>query len=70
MDRLTAEIQAATDRVAAAEQAAAARAAELTAAYRAYQAGLTELRVDDPDELIELVRRGRRPATGRTRPGG
>ena len=55
VDRLTAEIQAATDRVAAAEQAAVRRAAELTAAYRAYQTGLTELRVDDPDELIELV---------------
>ena len=55
VDRLTAEIQAATDQVAAAEQAAVARAAELTAAYRAYQTGLTELRVDDPDELIELV---------------
>jgi uncharacterized protein (TIGR02680 family) len=55
VDRLTAEIQAATDRVAAAEQAAAARAAELAAAYRAYEGGLTELRVDDPDELIELV---------------
>jgi uncharacterized protein (TIGR02680 family) len=54
-DRLTAEIQAATDRVAADEQVAVARAAELTAAYRDYQAGLTELRVDDPDELIELV---------------
>ena len=55
VDRLTTEIQAATDRVAAAEQAAVRRAAELTAAYRAYQTGLTELRVDDPDELIELV---------------
>jgi uncharacterized protein (TIGR02680 family) len=55
VDRLTAEIHAATDRVAAVEQAAAARAAELTVAYRAYQAGLTELRVDDPDELVELV---------------
>ena len=55
VDRLTAEIQAATDRVAAAEQAAVGRAAELTAAYRAYESGLTELRVDDPDELIELV---------------
>jgi len=55
VDRLTAEIQAATDRVAAMEQAAVARATELTAAYRAYQAGLTELQVDDPDELIELV---------------
>jgi uncharacterized protein (TIGR02680 family) len=55
VDRLTAEIQAATDRIAVVEQAAVARAAELTAAHRAYQAGLTELRVDDPGELIELV---------------
>jgi len=55
VDRLTAEIHAATDRVAAMEQAAATRAAELTDAYRAYRTGLTELRVDDPDELIELV---------------
>jgi uncharacterized protein (TIGR02680 family) len=55
VDRLTAEIDAATDELAAAEQAAVARAAELRAAYRAYQSGLTELRVDDPDELIELV---------------
>ncbi len=55
VDRLTAEIQAATDRVAAVEQAAAARAAELAVAYRTYQAGLTELQVDDPDELTELV---------------
>jgi uncharacterized protein (TIGR02680 family) len=55
VDRLTAEIQAATDRVAAVEQAAAARAAELAAAYRGYLAGLTELQVDDPDELIEMV---------------
>ena len=55
VDRLTAEIQAATDRAAAAEQAAVGRAAELTAAYRAYQSGLTELRVENPDELIELV---------------
>jgi uncharacterized protein (TIGR02680 family) len=55
VDRLTAEIDAATDGVAAAGQAAAARAAELTAAYRAYQSGLTELRVDDADVLIELV---------------
>jgi uncharacterized protein (TIGR02680 family) len=55
VDRLTGEIDAATDRVAAAGQAAAARAAELTAAYRSYQAGLIELPVDDPDELIERV---------------
>ncbi len=55
VDRLTAEIDAATDRVAAAGQAAVARAAELTGAYRAYQAGLVELRVDESDELIERV---------------
>ena len=56
VDRLTAEIHAVTDRVAVAEQAAVTRAAELAAAYRAYQARLSELRVDDPDELIELVK--------------
>jgi uncharacterized protein (TIGR02680 family) len=55
VDRLTAEIDAATDRVAAAGQAAVARAAELTAAYCVYQARLIELRVDEADELIELV---------------
>ena len=56
VERLTAEIHAVTDRVAAAEQVALTRAAELAAAYREYQAGLSELRVDDPDELIELVK--------------
>ena len=55
VDRLTAEIHAATDRVAEAERVAVMRAAELAALYREYQAGLSELRVDDPDELIELV---------------
>jgi uncharacterized protein (TIGR02680 family) len=55
VDRLTAEIHAATDRVAAAERASVAQAAELAAAYRVYQAGLSELRIDDADELIELV---------------
>jgi uncharacterized protein (TIGR02680 family) len=55
-DRLTAEIQAATGRVAAAEQVAAARATELAAAYRSYLGGLTELRVADPDDLIELIK--------------
>ena len=56
VERLTAEIHAVTDRVAAAEQVAVTRAAELAAAYREYQAGLSELRLDDPDELIELVK--------------
>jgi len=56
VDRLTAEIQSATDRVAAAEQVAVTQAVELAVAYRAYLARLRELRVDDPDELIELVK--------------
>ncbi|MHB1592571.1 MAG: TIGR02680 family protein [Streptosporangiaceae bacterium] len=55
LDRLTAEIQEAMARVAAAEDAAAARAADLAAAYRAYLAGLAELRIADPAEVIEAV---------------
>jgi uncharacterized protein (TIGR02680 family) len=55
VDRLTAEIQAATGRLAAAEQAAAVQAAQLAAKYRSYLAGLSELRVDDPGQLIEVV---------------
>ena len=50
--RLTAELQAAAERIAAAEQEAAGRARELADAYRSYLAGLAELRVADPDELI------------------
>ena len=53
-DRHTAEIQAATERLAAAERAAAERARELTGAYRAYLGSLTELRVADPHELLEV----------------
>jgi uncharacterized protein (TIGR02680 family) len=55
VDRLTAEIDAVSSRVAAEERAAAAQAAELAAAYRRYLAELTELLVDDPDELIGIV---------------
>jgi len=55
VDRLTTEIQAAADRLAAAEDAAAAQAAELAAKYRRYLADLTELLVDDPGRLIEMV---------------
>jgi uncharacterized protein (TIGR02680 family) len=54
-DRLTAEIQAAAARVAAAEETAAARAADLAGSYRTYIGGLTELCVADPDDLIEMV---------------
>jgi len=55
VDRLTAEIQAAADRLAAAERAAAAQAAELATRYRSYLADLTELRVDEPGQLVEMV---------------
>jgi uncharacterized protein (TIGR02680 family) len=55
VDRLTAEVQAATERLAVAEQNSAERAVELARDYRFYLRGLTELRVGQPDELIELV---------------
>jgi uncharacterized protein (TIGR02680 family) len=54
-DRLTAEVQAAAERLAAAEQDAAERAGELASAYRSCLAGLTELRVAAPDELIDAL---------------
>ena len=52
-DRLTAELQAAAERVADAEREAAERAGELARVYRSYLDGLTELKVADPDELID-----------------
>jgi uncharacterized protein (TIGR02680 family) len=55
VDRLTGEVQTATERLAVAEQNSAERAIELARAYRFYLRGLTELRVAEPDELIELV---------------
>jgi uncharacterized protein (TIGR02680 family) len=54
-ERLTAEVQAAAERLAAAEREAAERGRALTSAYRAYLDGLAELRVADPDELIEAL---------------
>jgi uncharacterized protein (TIGR02680 family) len=50
-DRLTAEVQAAADRLAVAEQKSTERAGELVRAYRCYLTGLTELSVADPDEV-------------------
>jgi uncharacterized protein (TIGR02680 family) len=50
--RLSAEVQAAADRVAAAETAAEERLRVLLDGYRSYLSGLAELRVADPDELI------------------
>ena len=54
-DRLTAELQAAAERLAGAEQEAARRARGLASAYRSYLAGLTELRVADPDDLMDAL---------------
>jgi uncharacterized protein (TIGR02680 family) len=54
-DRLTAAVQDATGRVAAAEHAAAERARELAGVYRSYLGGLTELRVADAGELTEAL---------------
>jgi uncharacterized protein (TIGR02680 family) len=55
VDRLTAEIQDATDKITIAERAATEQAQELASAYRAYLGGLTELRVADPGELTEAL---------------
>jgi uncharacterized protein (TIGR02680 family) len=54
-DRLTAEVQAAAERVADAELAAAARGQDLVAAYRTYLGGLAELRIGDADELVAAL---------------
>jgi uncharacterized protein (TIGR02680 family) len=53
--RRSAEVQAAADRVTAAESAVEERMRALLAAYRSYLDGLAELRVADPDELIAAV---------------
>jgi uncharacterized protein (TIGR02680 family) len=53
--RLSAEVQAAADRVTAADQAVAERMGLLLDACRSYLSGLTELRVSDPDELIAVL---------------
>jgi uncharacterized protein (TIGR02680 family) len=54
-DRLTAEVQAAAERVADAEFAAAACGRDLVAAYRSYLGGLAELRIADTDELLAAL---------------
>ena len=53
--RLSAEVQAAADRVTAADHAVAERMRLLLDAYRSYLSGLAELRVADPDELIAAL---------------
>ena len=53
--RLSAEVQAAADRVTAADLAVEERMRLLLDAYRLYLSGLAELRVADPDELIAAL---------------
>ncbi|HEX4291030.1 MAG TPA: TIGR02680 family protein [Trebonia sp.] len=53
--RLSAEVQAAADRVATADQAVAERMRLLVDGFRSYLSGLTELRVADGDELIAAL---------------
>jgi len=53
--RLSAEVQIAADRVAAADLAVAERMRLLLDAYVSYLRGLAELRVGDPDELIAVL---------------
>ena len=53
--RLSAEVQAAADRVTAAELAVEERMGLLLDGYRSHVRGLTELRVADPDELIAAL---------------
>jgi uncharacterized protein (TIGR02680 family) len=53
--RLSAAVQAAADRVTAADQAVEERMGLLLDAYRLYLGGLGELRVADPDELIAAL---------------
>jgi hypothetical protein len=73
VDRLTAEVQAAIERLAVAEQNSAERAVELARGYRFYLRGLTELRIAAPDELVDCRAREHRagPETFyRTSPAG
>ncbi|HEX9042439.1 MAG TPA: TIGR02680 family protein [Trebonia sp.] len=53
--RLSAEVQAAADRVTAADQATAERMRLLLDAYRSYLSGLAELRALDSDELTAAL---------------
>ena len=53
--KLSAEVQAAADRVTVADQAVAERMRLLLDAYHSYLSGLVELQVTDPDELISAL---------------
>ncbi|QXJ26680.1 TIGR02680 family protein [Actinomadura graeca] len=69
-ERLLAELQAADGRIDAAEARTRAEAARLLDDHVAYFAGLTEIRVDDPDAVLAelegwaVTAEGRNPAAG------
>jgi uncharacterized protein (TIGR02680 family) len=68
--RLSTEVQAAADRVTGAEEIIAQRMRHLLDGYRSYLAGLAELRMADPEELIAVLEswgvagEGANPAAG------
>ncbi|WP_226899685.1 TIGR02680 family protein [Nonomuraea phyllanthi] len=55
VERLTTETQAVAERVAGAEEAVSGAVAGLVQEYTLYLAGLVELRLDDPDEVIAAL---------------
>lgn len=64
VERLVGELQAGTDRIAEADRATGTCAAELRDAYFAYLTGLTELRLDDPDEVLARLEEWSQTAEG------
>jgi uncharacterized protein (TIGR02680 family) len=64
-ERLLGELQAASERIGAAEARTRAGATELLDAYVAYLAGLTEIRVDDPDAVLAALEEWAQTADGR-----
>ncbi len=55
IDRLTGELQRAAERIAAVEQQAGVRAADLVGAYFTYLADVTELPIADPDAILAAL---------------
>ncbi|MEV7005849.1 TIGR02680 family protein [Streptosporangium sp. NPDC051022] len=55
VDRLTGEIQAASGRITTAESTVRRQATSLADAYVSYLAGVVELQIDDPDELLTAL---------------
>ena len=62
--KASAEVQAAADRVTAADQAVAERMGLLVDAYRSFLSGLAELRLAEPDELIAALEEWGRAGDG------